>query len=84
MFQPDRPAPTEGPRLAEWCLRQFLKVAEALSSEVSNTTYTVLYAAPTKTRAGMVVYADGTTWNPGSGEGLYRRNAANSAWTFIG
>lgn len=27
---------------------------------------------------GMVVYADGTVWNPGSGEGLYERRAG--AW----
>lgn len=27
---------------------------------------------------GMVVYADGTSWNPGSGEGLYERRAG--AW----
>ncbi len=27
---------------------------------------------------GMVVYADGTSWDPGSGEGLYERN--NGSW----
>ena len=27
---------------------------------------------------GMVVYADGTSWNPGSGEGLY--GYENGAW----
>lgn len=39
---------------------------------------------PARMRARMVVYADGTSWDPGSGEGLYRRNNANSAWVFIG
>lgn len=33
--------------------------------------YEVQYTAPDKPRQGRVVYADGTTWNPGSGEGLY-------------
>jgi len=28
------------------------------------------------------VYADGTTWNPGSGAGLYQWRG--SAWAFIG
>ena len=44
----------------------------------------VLHAEPVRVRAGMYVTADGVDWNPGSGEGLYRRNAANSAWVFIG
>lgn len=45
-----------------------------------------LYAEPERVRAGMLVIADGTTWNPDgvSGAGLYRRNTANSAWVFIG
>jgi len=28
-------------------------------------------APPPKPRAGLVVYADGTNWNPGAGEGIY-------------
>lgn len=85
MFQPDRPAPTDSVgRLADWCLRQFIKISEALYTPSGNVTFTVLYAEPSKVRAGMVVYADGTTWNPGSGQGLYRRNVANSAWVFLG
>jgi hypothetical protein len=43
----------------------------------------VLYAAPAKMYAGMMVYADGVTWNPGAGEGIYRRNLAG-AWVFVG
>lgn len=31
----------------------------------------VMYAAPTNPQTADVVYADGTTWNPGAGEGLY-------------
>jgi hypothetical protein len=43
-----------------------------------------LHAAPERIRAGMLVLADGTDWDPGSGSGLYRRNEANNAWVFIG
>lgn len=43
-----------------------------------------LSAEPTQTRPCMVVYANGTDWNPGSGQGIYRRNIANSAWVFVG
>lgn len=32
----------------------------------------VLYAAPAKPRESDIVFADGTTWNPGAGRGLYQ------------
>lgn len=31
----------------------------------------VLHAVPKKLTIGMVVYADGTDWDPGAGEGVY-------------
>jgi len=40
-------------------------------------------APPTdKTYEGMVVYADGTVWNPGAGEGFY--GYYNSTWNSLG
>ena len=43
-----------------------------------------LTAAPLSTviRDGMVVYADGTDWDPGSGEGIYAYYGA--AWNHLG
>lgn len=38
-----------------------------------------IYVAPTKPREGMIVYADGTSWNPGSGKGVY--HYTGSAWS---
>ncbi len=38
--------------------------------------------APAKPRAGLLVEADGTNWNPGSGAGLYIYRAG--AWVFLG
>jgi hypothetical protein len=40
------------------------------------------YAAPTKPREGDIRYADGTIWNPGSGQGIYAYYGA--AWHFLG
>jgi hypothetical protein len=40
--------------------------------------FRILYAEPTKRSDGMVVFADGINWNPGSGKGLYERRGA--AW----
>ena len=41
-----------------------------------------MYVEPEKRVDGMVVYADGVEWNPGSGVGVYRWNG--SAWVFLG
>jgi hypothetical protein len=40
------------------------------------------YAAPAKPRDGDFRYADGTTWNPGSGTGFYRFDGTN--WILLG
>ena len=37
-----------------------------------------LNAAPSRVEDGLVVYADGTNWDPGSGEGVYAYY--NSTW----
>lgn len=37
------------------------------------------YVAPAKPRDGDLRYADGTSWNPGSGAGIYYYNG--SAWS---
>lgn len=59
-------------------------IAEAAGRSDPYAEQDYLHTAPAKVRAGMLVMADGADWNPGSGEGLYRRNKANSAWVFIG
>jgi len=38
----------------------------------------VSYAAPKKIVDGQIVLADGTTWNPGGGAGVYAR--ISGAW----
>jgi hypothetical protein len=40
------------------------------------------YAAPAKPRDGDIRYADGATWDPGSGAGVYVYRGA--AWRFLG
>lgn len=58
------------------------KIAQAMETADPFITLDTLYAAPTKYREGTIVKADGTTWNPGSGAGVYCRRGA--AWTFLG
>ncbi len=43
-----------------------------------------LFVEPKVKRNNMVVLADGTSWNPGSGAGMYRYIAATNTWIFIG
>lgn len=61
---------------------EFQKVAQALDTPNQMLMLDTLYAAPTKFRTGSIVLADGTTWDPGSGAGVYYYNG--SAWVFLG
>lgn len=36
-----------------------------------------VYREPERVRDGMIAYADGAEWNPGSGEGFYGREAGS-------
>jgi len=68
--------------IIRWAQRELSEVARS-SQEISIVELRVLYTPPEKPRAGMLVYADGTEWNPGSGEGVYRYNLAGT-WAFVG
>jgi len=35
-------------------------------------------------RDGLLAYADGTNWDPGSGKGLYRYDGDTTSWVKIG
>lgn len=63
--------------LRAWVQEEFYRIAQA-QAVVDGVTYNVLYAAPAGPVAGMTVFADGTTWNPGSGRGLYEYRT--SSW----
>lgn len=42
-----------------------------------------VYTPPLKPRFGDLVLADGTQWDPGSGEGVYRFTSTGT-WAFLG
>lgn len=65
--------------LAKHCEDEFAQVASSLQDIMQ---LQVSFVAPTKPRTGMVVYADGTHWNPGSGEGVYTFGS-DSAWHYL-
>lgn len=54
----------------------------AIAREFGETTALELrpiHAAPVKPREGMIVFADGTVWNPGAGKGVY--TYSGGVWT---
>lgn len=63
-------------------LRRFLdEELQRLSESLQRADFSQLrelHVEPKRPRDGMIVYADGTDWNPGSGEGFYGRE--NGAW----
>ena len=79
-YAPAEP-PDEPTELSRYLREEMWKVAGAIQAlalghiDISN-------AAPAKPRTGDLRLADGTNWNPGSGQGVYCYYG--SAWHFLG
>jgi hypothetical protein len=65
-----------------WLARELRAISTAMAGSSPYVLLDTLYAAPKKIVDGMCVKADGTTWNPGSGAGVYVYRGA--AWHFLG
>ena len=63
--------------VAEWAQREFELLAQELA-ETSTVELRPIYAEPVNPREGMIVYADGVQWDPGSGVGVY--TYSGGAW----
>jgi len=63
-------------------LQDNLRDLNARLREVEISLGRLQYAAPSKLREGMIRFADGTTWNPGGGKGLYIYYSG--AWNKLG
>ena len=72
------PAELTPDSVAKWVEENFLTLARAMA-EQSEVELRPIYAPPSNPREGMIVYADGTEWNPGSGKGVYVFTGA--AWS---
>lgn len=58
-------------------LKRILQELRAAQDALNAALNTVHHSAPKKPREGMLRFADGTDWNPGSGAGYYEyRDAA--------
>ena len=63
---------------ADWMRREFEKVEQAFRQ----LQLEELHVEPSKPREGMLVLADGSDWDPGSGQGVYAYY--NGVWNKLG
>lgn len=84
VFRP-QPMPAGGDAHLQAVKRVVQATFENIATELQPQQFfqmAVAHVEPPKPRQGMLVYADGADFDPGSGEGLYRHDG--SAWVFIG
>ena len=60
-------------QLAEYIHRELLRLAEIINTGLDEVRLNELHVSPERTEDGMVILADGTDFNPGSGAGVYVR-----------
>lgn len=73
------PCPPQITQFPIWATRELQRVSATVNQDnILDQTH----AAPDKPVDGMLVYADGSDWNPGSGEGIYAYYGA--AWHKLG
>ena len=82
MYQPGNIDASSIAALSNSLRLELEKLAAQLSQPADFVTLKTLYAAPGRIFEGMVVKADGTTWNPGSGAGVYLYRGG--AWRLLG
>ena len=76
------PVPEDPEDLPQYLLQEFTKLQGALE-ETPVTFIEIKNVVPERIKQGDIVYADGTNFDPGSGEGVYFRNSAGS-WVKLG
>lgn len=70
LANPPQSSDQEVTDLSRWVQQELQKILNKFEGGEA-FRYEELHAPPEKLRDGMQAYADGTDWNPGSGEGLY-------------
>lgn len=85
MYQPNTTdAPKDIQGLVAWAIAEFRRIGSEFNTQRAAVIFKPLGGAPDRVYPCMVVYFLSTAPEAVSGEGLYRRNAANSAWVFAG
>ena len=74
--------PIDAESLGDFLRLELNKISQAIDTSDQFLTIETLYTPPPKFRDGTIAKADGTTWNPGSGAGVYCFDG--SVWKFLG
>lgn len=79
MFTANTPPQGDLENLRSFVAQEFQRLALSLeANQVEAVQLAVRFVAPKRPRDGLVVFADGTSWNPGAGRGVYVYSSA--AW----
>ncbi len=81
-FLPQAPPEDLDEVTGEYLKRIFRDIAQNLETIADGRIIEKRHVAPPKPRDGMILYADGTDFDPGDGEGLYAR--VNGGWVALG
>ena len=77
-YQPG-PLPLDKDDLGLYIVDELKRLGDILFNQATFRLERV-HSAPDKPRGGDIRYADGTNWNPGSGEGIYFYKETTGAW----
>ena len=73
------PLPLDLEDLGVYVVTELKRLANTILNQ-SHLRAERIHAEPERPRGGDIVYADGTNWDPGSGEGIYFFKESTSAW----
>jgi len=81
-YEPEVPADvTDTPGLVQYLINELRRLGALLVTAQENPLKE-LHAEPAKRFSGLIAFADGTDWNPGSGQGIYAYY--NGTWNKLG
>jgi hypothetical protein len=83
VFYSPNDAPADPAQLQRYLREETAKIAAAITALAAGHLDQVS-KAPDKPRHGDIRLADGTTWNPGSGRGVYWYDADAAMWNILG
>lgn len=76
------PTSTSIQEVTQWVHDELSRIAGLFALLEQGQFLDLMVAAPSKPRERQIAFADGTSWNPGSGKGVYCYY--NSSWHFLG
>lgn len=67
--------------ILSYITRELDRVGDSMEEAETFVHFSVLHRVPAKLSDGILAFADGSDWDPGSGRGLYLYNAG--AWELV-